>query len=284
MARRCKVSVILMTYNHASFIGEAIDSILRQQTDFDFEIVVLDDASTDNTRDIIMRSANAYPEKFSLAFNETNLGLGRAGAANEWRVRQSVMGTYVAHIDGDDYWTDSRKLQKQVDFLDNNPEFVVCANDYIIRNEWLGQEAVVGNLRGDTTLHMAQLFDGCPVHESSLLYRNGVLPKWPDEFLDLGFSDWPLIILLAQRGGVRLLADPMSVYRVHSGGAWSGEYVTRSDKLVPDTNAAGLRAVVNFLERINAYLEFEYDADIRPLIVQRKARLAALMRAELSEH
>ena len=283
MTHKYKVSVVLMTYNHARFVAEALDSILMQQTNFDFEIVALDDASTDGTRDIIMRYADAHPGKFSLAFNETNLGLGPAGAANEWRVRQSVTGTYIAHLDGDDYWTDARKLQRQVDFLDNNPEFVLCAHDYIVRNEWLGQEAVPRKLRTDTTLEMAQLLDGCPLHESSLLYRNGVLPKWPHEFLDLGFSDWPLVILLAQRGGVRLLADPMAVYRLHSGGAWSGKFLANSDKLVPDTNAAGLQIVINFLERMNAYLRFEYDAEIRSLIAQRNARLSGLVRAEASE-
>jgi len=270
------VSVLLVTYNQAPFMAQALDSILMQVTDFEFEILVLDDASSDGTRDIVSRYAERNPGKFRLAFNEINLGFSAAAYLQEWRVRQSAIGTYVALIEGDDYWIDPRKLQKQVDFLDRNPEFTLCAHDYIVRNEWIGREFAMHQLAEDLTMSMPQLLEGCQFHTSSLMYRNGAVRDWPADFIEMGCADWGLHILLAECGAVRLLAEAMSVYRVHSAGAWSGKFVVPSHKPNPDTNAEGLKIVISFLELINRHLNYEYDAHIRALIASKQAQVIIL--------
>ena len=166
--------------------------------------------------------------------------------------------------------------QKQVDFLDRNPEFTLCAHDYIVRNEWIGREFAMHQLAEDLTMSMPQLLEGCQFHTSSLMYRNGAVRDWPADFIEMGCADWGLHILLAECGAVRLLAEAMSVYRVHSAGAWSGKFVVPSHKPNPDTNAEGLKIVISFLELINRHLNYEYDAHIRALIASKQAQVIIL--------
>src|SRR4030067_128381 len=116
-----KVSVIVITYNHEEFICQSLDSILMQDVNFEYEIVIGEDCSTDKTRDILLDYQKNYPDKIRLILSEKNRGL----IANFVQTYKSCSGEYIATIDGDDYWTSSQKLQKQVDFLDNNLDYAM---------------------------------------------------------------------------------------------------------------------------------------------------------------
>ena len=109
----------MITYNHEKYIKQAIESILMQECNFDYEIVIGEDASTDNTRKIILELKNKFPAKFILLLHNENVGMMN----NFVGVLQKAKGKYIALLEGDDYWTDSLKLQKQVDFLEANPGF-----------------------------------------------------------------------------------------------------------------------------------------------------------------
>jgi len=119
-----KVSVIILTYNHENYIAEALDSVLAQETDFDFEIVVGDDASADRTPQILSEYAERHPDVLRLILRKHNLGANR----NFVEVTRHCQGDYIAMIDGDDYWTRTDKLQTQVDFLDSHPDFAICGH------------------------------------------------------------------------------------------------------------------------------------------------------------
>ena len=123
-----KVSVMLITYNHEKYISEALDSILMQECDFDIEINVMDDCSTDQTQEIVRAYKRRYPEIINCYFNEQNVG-HIATQLNTFRGFQTLRGEYFALLEGDDYWTDPKKLHEQVTFLDNNREYVACAHD-----------------------------------------------------------------------------------------------------------------------------------------------------------
>ncbi len=116
-----KLSVVFITYNHEPFIREALDSVFMQETDFEFEIVVGEDCSTDGTRDIIREYNDKYPGRMKLLFREKNLG---CPTLNVYQTIMEAEGEYLAFLEGDDYWTDPKKLQKQVDFLESNPEYM----------------------------------------------------------------------------------------------------------------------------------------------------------------
>ena len=118
-----KLTIVTTTYNQEKYIGEAIDSMLMQKTKFPFQIVVSDDCSQDRTREILEKYKKKYPEKIKVIKNEKNLG----AMENFIHTLAQIKDTeYVALCDGDDFWTDENKLQKQIDFLDNNKDFTIC--------------------------------------------------------------------------------------------------------------------------------------------------------------
>ncbi len=130
------VSICCITYNHETFIAKAIEGFLMQQTSFPFKIIIGEDYSTDRTRDIVQKYARRHPELINLIISDTNVGI----LVNERRVMLEAKGKYIAFCEGDDYWTDPFKLQKQVDFLETHPEYSVCfhrwRNFYPESNEW----------------------------------------------------------------------------------------------------------------------------------------------------
>ncbi len=125
------VSVIILTYNHEKYIAQAIESVLSQKADFRFEILISDDASADGTADIVREYGERYPDIIRTFIREKNLGPTRNG----YETLVQARGKYLASCEGDDYWTDPQKLQKQVDFLEANPEFAGVATEMEIVDE-----------------------------------------------------------------------------------------------------------------------------------------------------
>lgn len=124
------VSVFVITYNHEKFIAKAIDSALMQKCDFNFEIVIGEDCSTDRTKEIVINYQKKYPDIIKPIFNTINIG----PSENAKNVLKACEGDYIAMLEGDDYWTDPFKLQKQVDFLESNREYSLCCHRYYIRD------------------------------------------------------------------------------------------------------------------------------------------------------
>ena len=121
------LSVLMITYNHEAFIGRSIESVLSQKTDFPFELVIGDDHSTDNTRSLAMKYAEKYPDIIKFQSHPGNLGV----IPNFQDTLQRCSGKYVAILEGDDRWIDKHKLQKQVNFMERNPDFVLCGGHTI---------------------------------------------------------------------------------------------------------------------------------------------------------
>lgn len=127
-----KVSVLMLAYNHAQYIAQAVDSVLMQQVDFDYEIVIGEDCATDNTRDILIRYQQENPEKIRLLLPEKNLGMHD----NLIQTFKACHGSsYIALLEGDDYWTSPDKLQKQVDFLDAHADYTLCFHNALILHQ-----------------------------------------------------------------------------------------------------------------------------------------------------
>ncbi|MGN1340563.1 MAG: glycosyltransferase family 2 protein, partial [Oscillospiraceae bacterium] len=120
------VSVVLVCYNQEKYIAQALDSVLMQKTDFPFEIIVGDDASGDTTPDIVMQRCEQYPDRIRFIRRETNIGATR----NAYELMLLCRGRYIAYLEGDDYWTDEYKLQKQADFLIGHPDYLGCTSRF----------------------------------------------------------------------------------------------------------------------------------------------------------
>lgn len=116
------VSVVTVTYNHEPFIARCIEGVLMQKVNFPIEFIIAEDCSTDGTRTICQMYAEKHPDLIHLITSECNVGAN----ANEFRALQEAKGKYIAYCEGDDFWTDQMKLQRQVDFLESHPDYSVC--------------------------------------------------------------------------------------------------------------------------------------------------------------
>lgn len=221
------VSVRLMTFNHAKFIAAAMDGIMMQKTTFPVEVVVGDDFSQDDTLDIIRKYASTdkihihiLDRKTGDAYWQKRQELGRL--YNFVNIVNNCKGKYVALLDGDDYWTDPHKLQKQVDFLELNQDFVACFHPVKVVDS-NGQEV---NKTKSSFLHnrdftSEELMRGRVMSTLSLCFRN-VIPEFPPEYFKSPTGDNFICSLLGNFGKGKYLADiAPSAYRVHASGVWS---------------------------------------------------------------
>lgn len=213
------VSVACITYNHAPYIRQCLEGFLMQKTNFPIEIIVHDDASTDGTDDIIREYALKYPELFKVILQEENQYSKGEDVLS--LVFERSAGKYIAFCEGDDYWTDPLKLQKQVDFLENNPDYVMCSHNYsfLFMNE-MKRVSYVETIGRDYSLE--SLTKGEWLYQPlTLMFRSQTL--WESEILRYtSIIDNILLYNLLKRGGGYCMPDDMGVYRVHSNGVWSG--------------------------------------------------------------
>jgi glycosyltransferase involved in cell wall biosynthesis len=215
-----KVSICMVTYNHAPFIAQAVESVLEQRADFAYELVIGDDCSTDGTRDILIEYQNRFPERIKLLLWPENLGL--RGKNNLMKTLAECKGQYLAFLEGDDYWIDPDKLLKQVALLDAHPECSMCAHNTKVVSTDSKNVLYFYTPPGEKPFsELADVLEGYRWHTSSVLVRNGLfesLPEWSDQFYSL---DWLWYLIAAERGKIAYIDQVMSVYRVREGGIWS---------------------------------------------------------------
>lgn len=215
-----RVSIAMLAFNHAEFVEQALESALSQEADFAVEIVIGEDCSTDSTRDIVRRYAQAYPHVIRSILHPANVGMH----ANFQAVTRACRGEYVAFLEADDYWTVPDKLMKQVATLDANPGCVLCFHR--VRSiSHAGNEQFEDSPAEKYRVAFpppAALLTENFIAACSVLYRKALEVAAPPGMEELRMADWPTWILLAQRGGIAYLDEAMACYRVHSGGAWSG--------------------------------------------------------------
>ena len=253
MNSQLTVTVLVMTYNHASFIVQALDGILMQEVAFNYEIVISEDDSTDGTQEIVIHYQKRYPDKIRLLLSEKNI------RSNEIVVRgiNAARGQYIALLDGDDYWTAADKLQKQVNFLENHPECALCFhNAKVIHNDedrkpwnWNSpDQKVISNLED---IWMGNFIATC-----STMFRRGLVGRIPQWYIPMfPITDWPLHILNAERGKIGYINEIMGVYRYHKGGLYS-----------PCSEAQKLEETLKFYNNMNRNMDFMYTKIINSAI------------------
>jgi glycosyltransferase involved in cell wall biosynthesis len=215
------LSVCVITYNHASYIREALDSILRQKVNFDWELIIADDYSTDGTREILKEYEKKYPN-IKLILQKKNVG-----PEKNWLDLMSYPKTkYVLYTEGDDYMLDSHKLQKQVDFLESHNDFSICFHPVkVIYEDGSKPDEIFPPAKfrfNKTTLGLEDLIERNFMQTNSVMYRwRFVNENIKDIFpANVAPGDWILHILHAQKGKIGFINVPMSVYRRHKGGLW----------------------------------------------------------------
>jgi glycosyltransferase involved in cell wall biosynthesis len=216
------VSVVVPTYNHEKYIEECLDGIVAQETSFSFEIVVGDDCSTDSNRDKIKLISDRYPGKFKLLFHDKNLGPAKhPGKNNSIECFRASAGKYIAFCEGDDYWTDKHKLQKQVDFLEKNPDYNICFHQTTVITENPGYDAErPEKILADTFTAEDLLRLGNIMFTVSCVLRNPFITDFPEWFYHMRAGDYAFYLLALKHKKIKFLPEDMAVYRIHGSGVW----------------------------------------------------------------
>ena len=212
-----KLSVCFITYNHANFVRQALDSALMQECSFNWEILVSDDCSTDGTAEIVKEYAARYPERIRLHRIEKNVGM----TLNWVQSITACTGEYIALLEGDDFWMDKKKLQKQVDFLDKNPQYSFVAHDVApIFEEGVPKKDGFLHLPQSAAFTLQQYLRSAGfVQTGSVVFRKNVIqqfPHWAD--MRVKCIDFLVYLLLISRAPCFYTAEVMSAYRLHTGG------------------------------------------------------------------
>lgn len=224
-----KVIVAITTFNLEMYIAEALDSVLNQETNFDYKIIVADDCSTDSTIDILLEYKKRYPNRIELLFSDKNL----RSLANSNRLFDRIDCKYFSFLDGDDYWVGKGRLQKQVDFLDEHPEYSMCAGNTRYLIDGKHGKFLLKTKELNKTYSFADYTAGkMPFfHTSSILVRNTLfnngLPKCYKEAVGtfeecaLRGEDFRRILHL-EKAPLYAMSDLLSCYRIHEKGIWQG--------------------------------------------------------------
>ena len=207
------LSVCLITYNHENYIRQAIEGVLMQKVNFNWELIIAEDCSTDKTRDIILEYKKKHPDFIKLILQEKNVG----PAKNWMDLITKPNSKYIAYFEGDDYWTDPLKLQKQVDFLEANADYVMCFHQVKIKKK---DGSIVKDFITNVPDKHENIIDlatnGNYIHTPSVVYRN-ILTSFPFEFYLSSIGDFFLYMLLAEHGKLKYLKKEMAIYRYGTG-------------------------------------------------------------------
>lgn len=218
-----KVSIICTTYNQSEYISDAIESFLMQKTNFEYEILIHDDASTDGTAEIIKEYVKKYKDIIKPIYQKENKYSQGIKVGYEYNIKRAK-GKYIAICEGDDYWTDPYKLQKQVDYMENNPDCSLCV--HMVKkidsrsNKFIGQIAPYKNSQKFSVKDII-IGGGGFIGTNSILYPKKLFDNPPEWYLNSVVGDYPLQIYLASKGTPYYMEDNMSVYRVNAKGSWS---------------------------------------------------------------
>ena len=229
------VSVLCIAYNQERYIARTLESILKQETTFAFEVIVHDDASTDSTLSIIRDFQKRYPNIIKVIAEEQNqYNKVPPGGYLEGIMRPFVRGRYIAVCEGDDYWICPNKLQKQVDYLEANQECTAtCHRAVVIEGSTSEQIGYMGYGLSECDLRVEDLLDFWNIPTASLLYRSDVIGTFADDWtFDRPVGDFPRAIYLAHMGYIHYFPEVGSAYRYRTEGSYSetdqNEYIVVS--------------------------------------------------------
>lgn len=263
------VSVFVMVYNHEEFLKECLDGLLIQKCSFNFNIVVGEDCSTDNSRAILLDYQLEYPGKFKLLLHKENVG----AVKNQELVFKNCSGRYIALCEGDDYWTDPLKLQKQVSFLEKNPDYSLCFHGAKVLEQ--PRCKFLFNARrhfGNKTFSSSSVIKGGGsfVPTCSMVFPRKIIENLPSWFFNAPIGDLFLSINCAMAGKVYYFDKLMSVYNVTTSN-WSAN-------IIGDVNFRKRfdfrMKIIELLKRTNVETSNRYDNEINHLIT---ANIKALL-------
>ena len=218
------VSIQCLVYNHEPYLRQCLEGFVMQKTNFKFEAIVHDDVSTDGSAKIIAEYAAKYPDIIKPIYETENQYSKRDGSL-ERIINEACHGKYIALCEGDDYWTDPLKLQKQVDFLEANPDYTMCFHNAIEHFQSQNIPDKLFSKINDLDYDSDSILVNWIVPTCSVIFRRSVLDSRQYQSVqqcrEFIYGDAPLFVTCADLGKIRGMSDVMSVYRRHQGGVTS---------------------------------------------------------------
>lgn len=257
-----KVSILCLTFNHEEYIKDALDSFLMQKTNFKYEILIHDDASTDNTPKIIQQYADKYSDIIKPIFQNENK-YSKGISVNSVYQYPRVMGEYVAMCEGDDYWTDPLKLQKQVDVLDQNLKCNICAHKTVAvdaKSKEIIKYIAPYDSNQIISVNEVILGGGGFVATNSLMVRKCIV-KNESKFRKFLPLDYTTQIQGSLAGGMLYLSDCMAAYRLSAKGSWT---VTMKNNV--DKHCEHIKRRIAMYDILNDETNGKYEREIKRCI------------------
>lgn len=251
-----KISILCITYNHDKFIVETIDSLLEQKTDFQIEIIIGDDCSTDNT---VLEIKKYLKNNNNIKLIERSQNIGFMN--NFIDTYNQCNGKYIAICEGDDYWTDNNKLQMQVDFLENNNDYVLTHTNVFTFNN----KNNLCQLKPDSYKYENNIYNKNEISTLTAVFRNFNI-DFSEKWSQFMMADWPLWISLSEKGQFKYFDKKTGVYRINETGIWQNGW---KDK-------AGSERLLNEVEVLNYFLIKHSDEKkiIQNAIINRLIKVA----------
>lgn len=261
------VSICCATYNHEKYIKDALDSFLMQDVDFKYEILVHDDCSTDNTREIIEQYKKIYPEIINIIYQKENQFSKNRKIFGEI-IFPKTKGKYVAMCEGDDYWLDKEKLKKQVEILENNKEIVAVVSGSECVDENKNFRGYIGKYKEneiiDLTKFLQDFYTQLPKHlfqTASIVFRRDAFEEIYEKKIQFYYNcpvgDLPLYLFLLTKGKIYCFKDNMAAYRQNISGSWTKEVWAKQRKQI-------LEKMLRTYKEFNEYTNYEYENEIIP--------------------
>lgn len=268
-----KLSILVPTFNHCKFISKMLEGAIMQKTDFDFEIIIGDDASTDDNALIIKEYADKYPSLIKAYLHSKNLGpteppeLG--GKNNVGFLFGQSKADYIALCEGDDYWTDPLKLQKQVNFLDQNPEYVMCHHQLeVIYEDYSPSHLFNPKNQPDTSTIEDLLTDNSWfLGTASTVFKNVFATGMPNWWWKTASGDLGIFIEVARYGKIKFFPQTMGAYRKHRGGMTN---------IHTPQNRFFLQNRMEMFQDLKEYIGNEYDKILTKTILKYEDELSFL--------
>lgn len=253
------VSICCLSYNHEHYLADAIESFLSQQTDFSFEVLIHDDASTDRSAAIIKEYEEKYPHIIKAIYQTENQH--SQGVLVDLLNQERARGKYLAYCEGDDYWTDPTKLQRQVDYMEAHPDCSMCVHAASTVSAL--KKRVISDVRpgmGDKDLTIEEIIEGGGefIATNSILLSKEKIEPLPEFYHRAVVGDYPLVIYGALQGVVHYMDRNMSAYRIGVSGSWTQRELATVEKKVTH-----MQEINRMLDEINDYTGFKYDKSIR---------------------
>jgi glycosyltransferase involved in cell wall biosynthesis len=259
MDRPIEVSVLCAAYNHENYIRNALEGFVSQKTNFGYEVLINDDLSTDGTAAIIREYEEKYPHIIKAVYQTENQ-YSKGISIVRGILAPMSSGKYIALCEGDDWWIDPNKLQKQYDYMQAHPECYVCTHNAIFHNAITGNDRLFTPCSIDKDYSVDEVIcsPGGLFVTNSIFMRREVLTTLPSCFVAPGFGDYQLFVHGTICGTCHYLADTMSLYNYNTPGSWTSRIYSDKEKRI-----IHYQNLIHMLSNVNDYYEGKYSKPIQ---------------------